>query len=105
MALASCHFVSGYRLDLDAIGQALHQRNILFCVDGIQTLGAFPTTVEHVDFLAADAHKWLLGPCAAGIFYVRKEVQERLKPGLLAQHVGDRRAADPLRRACGGVRW
>src|SRR5438552_16066569 len=28
VALASCHFVSGYRLDLDAIGQALHQRNI-----------------------------------------------------------------------------
>ena len=27
------------------------------------TLGAFPMDVAHVDFLAADAHKWLLGPC------------------------------------------
>src|SRR5438874_6288542 len=50
VALASCHFVSGYRIDLNAIGQALHERNILFCVDAIQTLGAFPTTVEHIDF-------------------------------------------------------
>src|SRR5207249_5581663 len=33
VALASCHFVSGYRIDLNAIGQALHQRNILFCID------------------------------------------------------------------------
>jgi len=80
VALSSCHFLSGYRLDLGAIGRGLRQRNILFSVDAIQTLGAFPTTVEHIDFLAADAHKWLLGPCAAGILYVRKEVQHRLRP-------------------------
>ncbi len=80
VALASNHFVAGWRLELDAIGRLLRERNILFCVDGIQTLGAFPTTVEHVDFLAADAHKWLLGPCGAGIFYVRKAVQEKLRP-------------------------
>jgi len=86
VALASCHFVSGYRIDLDAIGQALRQRNILFCVDAIQTLGAFPTTVEHIDFLAADAHKWLLGPCAAGIFFVRKSLQERLHPTVFGWH-------------------
>ncbi|HVY70924.1 MAG TPA: aminotransferase class V-fold PLP-dependent enzyme, partial [Verrucomicrobiae bacterium] len=48
--------------------------------DAIQTAGAFPTTVEHVDFLAADAHKWMLGPCAAGILYVRKSLQEQLRP-------------------------
>jgi cysteine desulfurase / selenocysteine lyase len=83
VALASCHFVSGWRINLPAIGKFLRQRGILFCVDGIQTVGAFPTSVEHIDFLAADAHKWLLGPCAAGIFYVRQEVQERLRPTTL----------------------
>src|ERR1051325_452452 len=68
VALASCHFVSGWRIDLAGIGQYLHGRGIAFCVDGIQTLRAVPTTGEPLDFLAADAHKWLLGPCAAGIF-------------------------------------
>src|SRR5438270_323416 len=63
-----------------AIGKALHERNILFCLDAIQTLGAFPTTVEHVDYLAADAHKWLLGPCGAGLLYVRRNLQEGLTP-------------------------
>lgn len=86
VALASCHFIAGYRIDLEAIGKALRERNILFCVDGIQTLGAFPTGVEHVDFLAADAHKWMLGPCAAGILYVRKEMQERLRPTVYGWH-------------------
>lgn len=86
VALASCHFLSGWRIDLPAIGQFLRQRNILFCVDGIQTLGAFPTPVEHVDFLAADAHKWLLGPLASGVFYVRKDVQDRLQPAIYGWH-------------------
>ena len=86
VALASCHFISGWRLNLPAIGKALHRRGVLFCVDGIQTLGAFPTTVEHIDFLAADAHKWLLGPCAAGLLYVRQDLQDRVRPALLGWH-------------------
>ena len=86
VALASCHFISGYRLDYQAIGSYLRSRQIAFCVDAIQTLGAFPTTVENIDFLAADAHKWLLGPCAAGLLYVRKEWQERLRPPVYGWH-------------------
>ncbi|MGD0813082.1 MAG: aminotransferase class V-fold PLP-dependent enzyme [Verrucomicrobiota bacterium] len=86
VALASNHFVAGYRLDLEAVGKALRERNILFCVDGIQTVGAFPTRVDHVDFLAADAHKWLLGPCGAGLFFVRKSMQERLRPAVYGWH-------------------
>jgi len=86
VALASCHFISGFRIEIAAIGKYLRERGILFCLDAIQTLGAFPTTVEQVDFLAADAHKWLLGPCAAGIFYVRRELQEKLNPPIYGWH-------------------
>jgi cysteine desulfurase/selenocysteine lyase len=86
VALASCHFISGYRLDLNSIGTALRERNILFCLDAIQTVGAFPTNAELVDMLAADAHKWLLGPCGAGLMYVRQSVQERLNPPIYGWH-------------------
>ena len=86
VALASCHFISGFRIEVSAIGKFLRERGILFCLDAIQTLGAFPTTVEHVDFLAADAHNWLLGPCAAGILYVRRELQEKLNPPIYGWH-------------------
>src|SRR5215467_1977735 len=86
VALASCHFISGYRIDYQAIGEALHKRNILFCLDAIQTVGAFPTTTENVDMLAADAHKWLLGPCGAGLMYVRRSVQEHLTPPIYGWH-------------------
>jgi len=80
VALSSCHFLGSYRLDLDEIGRFLRGRGVLFCVDAIQTLGAFPTSFEFVDFAAADAHKWLLGPCAAGLMFIRKEIQEQLRP-------------------------
>jgi cysteine desulfurase / selenocysteine lyase len=83
VALASANFVSGYRIDLQAIGKLLREKEILFSVDAIQTLGAFPTTVEYVDFLSADAHKWLLGPLAIGIVYVRKECFDLCRPTLL----------------------
>jgi selenocysteine lyase/cysteine desulfurase len=86
VALASCHFISGHRLDHAAIGKFLRERGILFCLDAIQTLGAFPTTVEHVDFLAADAHKWLLGPCGAGLLYVKRDLHEKLNPPVYGWH-------------------
>ncbi len=71
VALATCHFFTGYRIDVDAIGALLHERDVLFSLDAIQTLGAFPLDVAraHVDFLSADAHKWMLGPLAIGIVY------------------------------------
>lgn len=83
VALASCHFFTGYRIDIDAIGRLLHERGVLLSVDAIQTLGAFPMNVEHVDFLSADAHKWMLGPLAIGIVYVKKRHFEMLRPTLL----------------------
>ena len=83
VALASCHFLTGYRIDVDAIGRLLKSRDVLFSLDAIQTIGASPLSVEHVDFLSADAHKWMLGPLAIGIVYVKKERFELLRPTLL----------------------
>ena len=39
--------------------------------------------VEHVDFLSADAHKWMLGPVAIGIVYVKKKHFALCRPTLL----------------------
>ncbi len=86
VALATCHFISGYRIDLQSIGEFLNERNILFCLDAIQTVGAFPTPVDRAHFLAADAHKWLLGPCGMGLMYVRRTLQEYVNPPLFGWH-------------------
>ena len=86
VALASCHYASGFRIDVDGIGKILRERGILFCLDAIQTVGLFPMSVKYVDFLAADAHKWMLGPSAAGLLYVREEVQDYMQPEIFGWH-------------------
>jgi selenocysteine lyase/cysteine desulfurase len=83
VALSSVHYATGARTDVDAIGAYLHARGILFCVDAIQSLGAVPLSSQHVDFLTADAHKWLLGPQGMGVLFVRASCFERLDPVLL----------------------
>jgi len=83
VALASAHFQTGWRIDIPAIGALLRKRGILFSLDAIQTLGAFPTPASEVDFLSADAHKWLLGPLAAGIVYVARDRAGICRPTLL----------------------
>jgi len=83
VALASCHFLTGRRIDVSAIGQLLRSRRVLFSLDAIQTLGAFPVDVTDVDFLSADAHKWMLGPLAIGIVYVARRNFDLCRPTLL----------------------
>lgn len=83
VALSSCHFLTGWRIDIDAIGSALRERGVLFSLDAIQTLGAFPTPSRNVDFLSADAHKWMLGPLAAGIVKVSRRCFDICRPSLL----------------------
>jgi selenocysteine lyase/cysteine desulfurase len=83
VALASCHYLSGRRIDVGAIGRMLKSKGILFSLDAIQTLGASPADVEFVDFLSADAHKWMLGPMAMGIVFVARRNFEKCRPTLL----------------------
>jgi cysteine desulfurase / selenocysteine lyase len=75
-------FSSGYRVDLRAAADLVHQRGALLFVDAIQGLGAFPMDVRSfdIDFLAADGHKWLLGPEGAGLLYVRESLLDLLSP-------------------------
>jgi selenocysteine lyase/cysteine desulfurase len=75
-------YVSGWRVNLDELSELIHRRGALFFVDAIQGLGVFPLDVSHtsIDFLAADGHKWMLGPEGAGLFYLRREHLDLLRP-------------------------
>lgn len=83
VSLATAHYLSGHLPKLAVIGPELKKRHILLCLDGIQTLGVLPAAFAEADFLAADAHKWMLGPVGAGVLMVRRRVWDRLRPPLL----------------------
>jgi selenocysteine lyase/cysteine desulfurase len=82
LAVSFVEFASGFRNDLDSLGELCRERGVFFFVDAIQGLGVFPLDVQKtpIDALAADGHKWLLGPEGAGIGWVRREWVERLHP-------------------------
>jgi selenocysteine lyase/cysteine desulfurase len=81
VALSAVQFLSGYKADLAAIGDLCRRKNILFLVDGIQSVGAMRIDVQamKVDAFGAGAQKWLLGPHGAGFLYVTEELQERVR--------------------------
>jgi len=73
-------FASGYRVPLADLCQLVHERGAMLFVDAIQGLGVFPLDVAKIpiDFLAADGHKWMLGPEGAGLAFVRRSLLEEL---------------------------
>jgi selenocysteine lyase/cysteine desulfurase len=83
VALASANYCSGYRIDLEAIGTLCAERDVLFSVDAIQTMGVFPVPLQHVDFASAGAQKWMLGPSGAGILFVKRSRHELLRPAIV----------------------
>ena len=46
VTISSVAFHNGFTADLDAIGDLCARRNVLFCVDGIQSVGALPIDVR-----------------------------------------------------------
>ena len=75
-------YATGYRVDVKQVAEIAHRHGALLFLDAIQGLGVFPIDVRDVgvDFLAADGHKWLLGPEGAGFFFIRSELLDLLRP-------------------------
>jgi cysteine desulfurase/selenocysteine lyase len=82
VAVSWVAFHNGWVYPIGEIGAFCREKGILFVVDAIQGLGALPLDVEaaHVDVLAADAHKWLLGAESCAVFYVSENARERVPP-------------------------
>lgn len=95
LSVSAIQWTDGLRLDLKELGRACRQNSVLFFVDAIQQLGALQVDVEacHIDFLAADGHKWLLSPEGIAVFYCRENKREHLHPSQLGWHMVD----DPYR--------
>jgi selenocysteine lyase/cysteine desulfurase len=82
VALSHVEYASGQRHDLAKIGRFCRDNGRRFAVDAIQSVGVLPVDVQamNIDYLAADGHKWMLGPEGAGIFYCRRELLKQTRP-------------------------
>lgn len=82
VAVSHVQFWNGFRSDLAAIGDECRRRGIVFAVDVMQSAGALRLDVQRlpVDFCAAGAGKWLLGPPGIGFCYCAPTLLERVRP-------------------------
>ena len=98
LAISAVQFWSGFRIDLGALGTALRGRDVLLVVDAVQAVGGLQLDLSRtpVDFLAAGAHKWLLGPMGGGFAYVGPPMLDRLNPVIIGPEsvVRDREYVD-----------
>jgi len=83
IATSLVSFSTGYRTDLQAIGDACRERGLFLVVDGAQGVGAVDFRVGDfpIDVLAVSGYKWLLGPVGTGFTYVSPRILGRLKVG------------------------
>ncbi len=82
LAVSFVGFLNGYRAPVREIGEICRRHGCIYFVDAIQGLGVFPLNVRecHIDALAADGHKWLLGPEGCALLYISEALQERVEP-------------------------
>ena len=113
IAISWVQYARGLRLDLERLSAGCRTRGILLGLDAIQGLGALPFDLAQtpVDFLAADGHKWLLGPEGLALLYVRPGLREGLRLHQYGWHMLEHRgdferrdwtpATDAQRFECG----
>ncbi|MCK4706983.1 MAG: aminotransferase class V-fold PLP-dependent enzyme, partial [Gammaproteobacteria bacterium] len=92
ISISAVQFHNGFKMDLEKIGDFCKHKNILFCIDAIQQIGALPFDVQAInaDFAIADGHKWLLSAEGLGLFYVRREVLDKLSVSQYGWHMVDK---------------
>lgn len=85
IAISHVQYASGFRSNLERLGQLAREHDALLVVDVIQSLGVIPVNVdaELIDVAAGASHKWLLAPEGVGYLYLSDRARERIVPTLV----------------------
>lgn len=80
VSVGHVNFASGYRIDLDAVGEICREHDVLFVVDASQSLCAVPVDVEScaAALVTAAGYKWMCSPYGTGLFWIRPELIGRV---------------------------
>ncbi len=84
VAVSAVEFQTGLALPIAAMAALCRRHGAEICVDAVQAAGAVPLDVGAlgIDYLAAGAHKWLMGLLGAGVLYVAPSRAAALRPAV-----------------------
>ncbi len=82
ISVSQVQFLSGYKIDLETIGKFCREKEIIFCVDAIQGLGAVKLDVQkfNIDFISCGTQKWLMGLQGLAVIYISETLQKNINP-------------------------
>lgn len=82
LALSHVGYVSGFKADIETIGQLCADKGIHFFVDAAQSAGVMNIDVRKakISALATCSWKWLRGPVGAGFLYCAADLMAQLQP-------------------------
>jgi cysteine desulfurase / selenocysteine lyase len=85
ISVSFVQFLSGYKIDLEKLGDFCKNNNIILSVDAIQGLGALQLDVRkcNIDFLSSGVQKWLLGLQGLAFIYLSEKLQSEMEPAYL----------------------
>jgi len=83
--MSTVNYTTGFRPDVARIAKFLRERDVLFYLDGTQSVGALQFDISAVkpDVFAVNAYKWLLSPNGAAFVYISPELRKTLPPNVI----------------------
>jgi cysteine desulfurase/selenocysteine lyase len=88
IAITQVASATGGILPVEAIGRIASKYDILYLLDGCQSVGQMPVDVKAIgcDFLSVTGRKYLRAPRGTGFLYVKRKVQNSLKTLFIDGH-------------------
>ncbi|HXX97137.1 MAG TPA: aminotransferase class V-fold PLP-dependent enzyme [Candidatus Bathyarchaeia archaeon] len=89
-------YSTGYRQDLEALGEITTKNGLYFVVNSTQSLGALQFNVKDfgIDFMVSNGHKWMLSSFGIGALYIKKKYlrdAKNFRPEFFSQSGQNRR--------------
>jgi len=89
-------YSTGYRQDLEALGEITTKNGLYFVVNCTQSLGALQFNVKDfgIDFMVSNGHKWMLSSFGIGALYIKKKYlrdAKNFRPEFFSQSGQNRR--------------
>lgn len=89
-------YATGFRQDLEELGELTKEKGLYFVVNPTQSLGALYFNVKDfgIDFMASNGHKWILSSFGIGAIYIKRDHLkdvENFKPPFFSQFGQKRR--------------
>jgi len=102
ISLGHTVFITGLITPLKELSRMAHEKGLLVLADSAHGLGMLDLNMKElgIDFFASSPYKWMGAPTGIGLFYVRKEAQDRLWPTIVTG--GWDRYTDARRFECHG---